>query len=69
MNNISGDRIREMLKNKGMTQRELAEKAGITEASISRYINDKRIPKITFVRKIADALGTTIDYLIEGSNT
>ena len=31
-----------LIKNHGMTQRKAAEKLGLTEASISRYVSDKR---------------------------
>lgn len=39
-----GQRIKKILDNQGMTQKELAEKAGVTELAISRYVHDERIP-------------------------
>ena len=49
-----------LLKLKGMTQSELANKIGVTEVSISRYINMERIPKITTVIDISKALDVDI---------
>ena len=49
-----------------ITQRELAEKSGITEASISRYFNGERIPNIKNAEKMASALGLRIVILKAG---
>ena len=51
-----------------ITQRELAEKSGITEASISRYFNGERIPNIKNAEKMASALGLRIVMLKAGEN-
>ena len=53
---------------KGLTQKELAEKAKVTEAALSRYENGKRIPNVATACAIADALGVTIDDLCGYSN-
>lgn len=52
-------------KKRGMTQRELAEKIGATEVSVSRWINGNRIPKANDALKIAKALGTSVYALFE----
>jgi transcriptional regulator with XRE-family HTH domain len=59
-----GDRILELRKQKDMSQKELSDKAQITEASLSRYENNLREPKAEIVGKIAKALDTTTDYLL-----
>ena len=61
-----GNCIRNIMTVKGMTQKELAAKAGITVSSLSRYINDKRIPYVDTAFKIAGALGVSVDELIKG---
>ena len=61
-----GERIKERLEKMEMTQKELAEKTGCTEAAISHYIKGDRIPRASVLSKIAIALGTTADYLMEG---
>lgn len=64
MENILGTRISDLLQKTGLTQRELAEKVGVTEVSMSRYIKGERIPKGPIIANIAKALHTTADYLL-----
>lgn len=59
-----GARILPLLEKHGMTQRDLANKIGASEVSISRYISGARMPKANIVVYIADALNTTTDYLL-----
>lgn len=61
-----GERIKELLVKNDMTQRELAEKVKCTDAAISHYIKGDRVPRASVLSKIAIALGTTSDYLMEG---
>lgn len=61
---IFSKRLKEQLNKKGMTQKELAEKIGTTEASVSRYVSGQRIPKASVVFKIATAIGVSTDYLL-----
>ena len=57
-------RIKELLEQKGITQRKLSELTGITESAISHYIKGDRIPRGMSLVKIAQALGTTADDLV-----
>ena len=59
-----GLRIAESLQKKGMTQKELSERIGVTEAVISRYISGDREPKPEMLANIAPALHTTSDFLL-----
>ncbi len=59
-----GQRIKKILDNQGMTQRELAEKAGVTESAISRYVRDERIPQTLILIGICDTLHVSSDYLL-----
>ncbi|MDN5277920.1 MAG: hypothetical protein PWR01_1885 [Clostridiales bacterium] len=61
-------RLQELLDERDMTQRELAERIGVTEVTISRYIKGERKPRIDTVGKIAEAFGVSIDYLLGYSN-
>lgn len=63
-----GVRISELLKLNGLTQRELAEKVGVTEVSMSRYIKGERVPKGYIIANIATALHTTTDDLLGQNN-
>jgi transcriptional regulator with XRE-family HTH domain len=53
-----------LLNKNNMTQKELANRVGITEASMSRYIRGNRTPKGTVISNIANVLHTTTDYLL-----
>jgi transcriptional regulator with XRE-family HTH domain len=52
------------MKLNGYTQKELAMRAGCTEAAMSRYINDLRTPNVEMLINIAIALGVTADELL-----
>lgn len=54
------DSIIEKCKTDQITQRELAEKSGMTEAAISRYFNHNRSPRAEAAEKLLDACGLEI---------
>lgn len=64
MGKALGKRISEMLQEQGIQQKELAERIGITETAMSRYINGTREPKPDVIANMATALHTTSDYLL-----
>jgi transcriptional regulator with XRE-family HTH domain len=49
----------------GLTQVELAEKAGVTQTTVARIERDAVEPEVTTVRKLAAALGVTISDLLD----
>lgn len=59
-----GKRIADLLRSKGIQQKELAERVGLTEATMSRYISGERDPKPEMLANIATALHTTSDHLL-----
>lgn len=59
-------RLEEMLKARNMTQKELAKKAEVTEAAMSHYVKGDRTPRSSVLARIAMALDTTSEYLMEG---
>lgn len=60
-----GQKILSLREEKGMKQSELAELIGTTEATLSRYENDKRVPKGETVFKIAKALNVSVEFLLD----
>ena len=62
MGKTLGERISEMLRKQGVQQKELAERIGITEAAMSRYIAGTREPKPDVIANMAITLRTTSDY-------
>ena len=65
MNNL-GKRVVELRKKKGFSQSDLAKQVGISYAQIGRYETKGAQPPAEVLKKIADALDTTVDYLING---
>ena len=62
-----GDRITTLLKEKHISQKDLAIAVGVTESALSRYINNEREPKLEVLANLATALDTTVDYLTTGA--
>jgi transcriptional regulator with XRE-family HTH domain len=56
-------RIVEAREKRGLTQAQLAGKAGITPAAISQIENGLRVPTIPVLHKIAAVLEVSLDYL------
>jgi transcriptional regulator with XRE-family HTH domain len=50
----------------GMTQVQLAEKIGVNPVTMSRWMNGVRPPTVYALKRIARALGCTIDDLVVG---
>lgn len=59
-----GEYLKSLLEEKGMTQAELARRTGITEASVSRYINGNRSPRIAQAYRMALVIGIDMNTLI-----
>lgn len=59
-----GKKILRIMKEKEMSQKQLAKASGITEAAISKYISGEREPRITFLKRIADALDVPADEFL-----
>lgn len=62
----AGQRIKEARKKVGLTQKELADRIGVSTATIQQYELGKRQPKFEQMAAIADALGVTYYYLVTG---
>lgn len=54
-------RVKEILKEKGRTQKELAELLGMTEVGLSKTINEDGNPPFKRLQEIAEALN--VDFL------
>ncbi len=59
-----GARIANLLKERGMTQKELAANVGATEAAISKYVKGEREPRAEILANIATVLHTTSEALL-----
>ena len=59
-----GEKIKFARQNKKMSQGDLAKVADIYQKNISSYEHYTSVTSATALKKIADALGTTTDYLL-----
>ena len=64
--NITGRFIAELRKQKGFTQKELAEKLMVTDKAISRWETGKGLPDTSLLKPLGDVLGVSITELLSG---
>ena len=62
-----GDRIQQLRKKMGMSQTTLAEAIQLSYAQISRYENKGAQPPAAALKKLANVLKVSPDYLLYGS--
>lgn len=58
-------KLRELLDYTNMTQTDLAIESGLSNATISNYINCVKMPKVTAIVNLAYALNCSIEDLID----
>lgn len=61
-----GSFIAVLRKANGLTQKELADKLGISDKAVSRWERDETAPDISLIPTIAEILGVTTDELLRG---
>ena len=61
--------IKEVLKQRGLTQNALAERLGINRVSLSRLLSDKNDMRISTIKKIADAIGCDVTEFFKPADT
>lgn len=59
-----GKRILELRKEKSITREKLGKIIGTSGAIIGRYERNERTPSVEIARKMAQALGVSLDYLV-----
>jgi transcriptional regulator with XRE-family HTH domain len=58
------DRLKRIREARGLSQAGLAEKTGLQPAAVSHFETGNRAPSFENLRKLSDALGVSIDYLL-----
>ena len=58
------ERIRHSRKEKGLSQEQLAKISGLSRSSIINFETGRRDPRVKDLRKIARALGVSIEQLL-----
>ena len=59
-----GERLRELRKEKGKNQEELAKIFFITKSSICKYEKDNNFPSAQLIQSMSDYFGVSVDYLL-----
>ena len=57
-----GEKLRELLKEKGIKQIVFAEKVDISATRLSNYLFDRRTPDFDLLAKMAKELGVDLNY-------
>lgn len=71
MQNVSirkalGKRIKQLRKDKGWIQKELAGQIGTSHAQLNKYESGQNTPPLDRLMMLADVLSTSVDYLLGG---
>ena len=64
-NKSMGELICSLRKEKGMTQRELAEQMNVTDKAVSKWERDLSCPDINSIPKLAEILGVSVEELMQ----
>lgn len=62
------DIIKQLRNEKGLSQRQLAERVGIDKSTVALYESGKRLPSLSRLVSLSCALGVTTDFLLGISN-
>jgi transcriptional regulator with XRE-family HTH domain len=66
----TGKIIADLREQKKWSQTDLADKSGVSRVMIGKYERGEAVPSIEAAKKVADALGVSMDYLVgEGINS
>lgn len=60
-----GQRFKQVLEQREISQKSFAKRLNISESAISDYVNDRRTPNLLLVRDFAKYLGVSVDYLLD----
>lgn len=60
-----GQKLKTLLKEKNMTQEELAEQLDVSRQAVGKWVNDKGIPEVNKLLQISNMFGVSLDYLLK----
>jgi transcriptional regulator with XRE-family HTH domain len=64
---LTGPKLRAIRALRGITQADLAERAGVTQTAIAEYEAGKRDMRGATIRKLCEALGVQVRYIVDGT--
>ena len=62
-----GNLIKQIRKDNNLTQKDLADKLGVTFQAVSKWENGKNIPDIAVLKQISDMFNINIDDILNGN--
>lgn len=65
-NEKTGNLISQIRKEKGLTQMQLAQKLGVSNATISKWETAKGFPDISLIEPLAETLGISVSEILTG---
>lgn len=68
MKQTFGQKVKKLMAQSNISQKELSRLTGISESSISRYLNDTLKPRIDVISNIARVFGVSVAQLFEGDS-
>ncbi|MGE7094374.1 helix-turn-helix domain-containing protein [Lysinibacillus sp. NPDC048646] len=66
---LNGERLKQLRKEKNLTQAELGNKINVTKVSISGYESGNRSPDTDTLQRLADFFEVSTDYLLGRTDT
>lgn len=67
-NKSMGEIISTLRKEKGMTQKEIADQLGITDKAVSKWERDIAFPDTATIPKLAELLGVSVEELLNAKS-
>ena len=64
-NTSMGEIISTLRKEKGMTQKDIADKLGLTDKAVSKWERDVAFPDTATIPKLAEILGVSVEELMQ----
>ena len=63
---VTGNTVKQLREDRGLTQAELAERIGVSSKTVSKWETAKGLPDITLLQPLAQALGISVIELMNG---
>ena len=60
-----GEKLKSLRKGRKLTLKDVAERAGLSIVSVNFYENDKQVPTLTNVHRLAEALNCPFEELFK----
>ena len=65
---VTGNTIKQLREDRGLTQAELAKKIGVSSKTVSKWETAKGLPDITLLQPLSQALGISVIELMNGEH-